>query len=277
MSVIEPRKGVHNLMLARSKTGQRQFIGVFAADRERAPNDGYWKVANTAIEAAETFFSDGATIDADARLSLQGKQEKRAELAGKAIDVIKAQAARMAKVRGMARSQLTELVPFDKYTPGDLIQVTIDIALAGIYRQSTGAERETLTRQVSAGTNPALAAAVFRLPQTISGASENLIAMAARQAIEKRYPVEIEKRAEIESVERTAQAALNQSLKAVVDAIKVSPAQLRELLGPDAEHFDPQLLSRQQFEAHETHEPVNDGKKEPVKPEENPAGDAAAA
>lgn len=273
MSVIEVRKGVHNLMLTRSKNGQRKFIGVFGADTQRAPFDGYWKISNAAIDAAEKFFADGSTIDQDPMLSTQGKQQKHAELAGRAFDAIKAQGARLAKVRGMARGQITELVPFDKYVPGDVVQVTIDIALAAIYRQSTGAERETLSRQVSAGTNPALAAAIFRLPQTISGASENLIAMVGRQAIEKRYPVEIEKRAQIEDAERVAQAALNESLRAVADAITISPSQLRGVLGDDSQHFDPRLLSRERYESHETREPVNDGDVT----EEKPADDAAAA
>jgi hypothetical protein len=276
MSTIEPRKGIHNLMLARSKTGQRQFIGVFAADRERAPNDGYWKVATTAIDSAEKFFADGEAIDSDARLSLQGKQEKRAELAGKAIDVLKAQAKRMAQVRGMVRGQMIELSPVDKYVPGDVGAMLVDLEIARMFRESKGADRETLTRQLVAGTVPALSTALLRVPPILTGASPNLLAMARNQALERRHPVELEKRAEIEDVERTTQAALNQSLKAVADAIKVSPSQLRELLGPDAEHFDPQLLNRPRYE-----EPVV----EPESPElraaldaiteEKPVGDTA--
>jgi hypothetical protein len=244
MSVIEPRKGIHNLMLARSKTGQRQFIGVFSADNQRAPNDGYWKVATTAIDSAEKFFSDGEAIDSDARLSLQGKQEKRAELAAKAIDVIKAQAKRMAAVRGMVRGQMTELSPVDKYVPGDVGAMLVDLEIARMFRESKGADREALSRQLVAGTVPALSTALLRVPPLLTGASPNLLATARNQALERRHPTELAQRMEIEAVERTTQAALNQSLKAVADATKLTPSQLRGLLGPDAEHFDPMLLSR---------------------------------
>jgi hypothetical protein len=273
MSIIETRKGSYNLMMARSKTGPRKFIGVFSADRERAPNDGYWKVANTAIDSAEAFFADGEAIDADARFSLQGKQEKRAELAGKAIDAIKAQGARLAKVRGMVRGQLTELSPVDKYVPGDVGAILVDLEIARMFRESKGSDREALSRQLVNGTVPALSTALLRVPPILTGASPNLLALARDQALERRHPVELEKRAEIEDVERTTQAALNQSLRAVADAMSITPSQLRGLLGPDAEHFDPMLLSRPQFEAHETNEPVDD---EP-KPEEKPVDETAAA
>jgi hypothetical protein len=221
-------------LFLRDGRGGSRMVGVFRGSRTSAPGDAWWKATQESLELAESFMADAGKVRGDPMLSDAGKKSAVRERAIERLATLKAHAQRTHVVHQLVREKLAPLSPMIPLA--DTVGQLERLFLAQMYRESAGTEREVLARQIGAGTNRKLQQAVLAHPE-LSGASENLLRLAADKAVEQLHPVELERREEIEAQSRTTRKALDESLWSIAEEAGLTANELREALGQDSEHF----------------------------------------